>query len=165
VKLDDLPKHIRETLAMQAILLQVGFEQDVLFVVLGRDGLGMAILKDGEHHVFPSALRPPDKSQSELVGEWSSACETWNASPQEDRHRLTEDSDVRKRAVPLLAQLSILGLMPTPKTDFPCPFCGEHVFACGASLSASHAAPPCKKFTELDLLSFLKQCRHAMIGN
>ena len=165
VKLQDLPTHIRETLALQTILLQIGHDQDDLYVVFAKDALGISIFKNGEHHIFPSALRPADKKQNELVAEWSLACATWNESSQAEPCELTENSDVRKKAVLIIAELVDIDLMPVGKMEFSCPFCGRHVVADGANLSVLHVLPMCAKYQEMDPLKFLKECRYAMAGN
>lgn len=164
-KLSDLKPYVKETLALQDIFLSLGYDQDELFAVCSNNGLGISILKNGEHHTFPSALRPPELTRELFVEEWLNAIQIWNVSPQDERHQLVLATDVRQRAALLIAQLVDQDLIPKQAINLPCPFCGRHLFFDSTISAAGHIAPPCQKFVELDSLEFLKACRYAIEGN
>ena len=164
-KLSDLKPYIRETLALQDIFLSLGHEQDDLFVIFDGRAASVSILKNGLHHPFPAALPPPGLTKETFQTEFKEACLAWNQASQEERHQLVEESDVRKRAVHIVANLVAQDLNPIKEIDFPCPFCGGHVHADGLEGSTGHTTPPCSKFQNLEPMAFLKACRHEMTGN
>jgi len=164
-KLAELSPYVRETLALQDMLMSLGHDQDDLYVVFADNGIGMSILREEKQHPFPTALRPPELERDTFLAEWKAACAVWNESSQEDRHQLVETSDVRQRAVLIVNQLVALDLLPPQVLDFQCPFCGGLIQVNGTKSSVLHTLPTCSKFKNLDPTSFLKECHYAFDGN
>jgi len=166
-KLSDLRPHVKETLALQAIFFQLGYDQKTLAVVYAKDALGVAVIKDGVAHAFPSVPIPAGLTSEAFSAEWKNACATWNSSPKGDRHDLVEQSSVRTRAVLILSELVARDLRPpaASQLDFCCPFCGGHVRADGDDCSVLHSLPTCSKFNSMDALEFIKNCRYIAEGN
>ena len=164
MKLEELPEHLKEVLALQDVLISIGYDQDQLFICPSKAGISISVYLNGKHHPFV-ATTVPMTNEIEFMKRWTEVIATWNASSQEDRHLLVENSAARKSAVALLATLTTLGILPDQTISFSCPFCGRHVQGDARNYSISHTVPTCEKFNELDPLAFLREARHTTDAN
>ena len=160
MKLAELPDHLKEVLAMQDILIGIGYSQDILSIFPCDDGIGVSVFLKGIHH----KLLATDKKISdvdEFIAPMTLATATWNSASQEEREALVVGSEIRKDAVMILASLSVAGILPGQKVGSDCPFCGKRIEVNTEGLSVSHALPICERFDKADADTFLRDVRHA----
>lgn len=126
VKYDDMPKSIREALAMHEILRRLRFTPDELFVQLGADVRGKAscvfvVLRTQGKEMIGNAglLDVPAKDFAEL---WASAVGLWNGShptleiSRTTRARIYEESHVLSLgSIALIAALGRKGITLPPR--------------------------------------------------
>jgi hypothetical protein len=159
MKLSELPEHLKEVLAMQDILIGIGYSQDILSIFPCDEGIGVLVFLGGIHHKL-LATNTKVSDVDEFVAQMTTATKTWNSASQEEREDLVANSKNRRNAVMIIACLNASGILPDQPLDFDCPFCGKHVRANTSDFSVSHAMPICERFDTSDPISFLRDARH-----
>lgn len=155
LKLSELPEYLGETLALQDILISIGYDQDDLYIMCVELGIGISIVVNDKQYRIMVCAKPSYLSQNTFVDEWTKVIGIWNKSSQQERHDFIMKSAARKNSVGLLATLATQDLIPNTETAFPCPHCGETFQADSIMGTVIHSFPPCKDFNQLDRAEFI----------
>ena len=111
-----LSERARESLAVCGIYQRLGVEpDDIYFQPVRKDEdewypAVVAVLPSGKTPAWAIPTYGPAKTREELIAEWETAADLWNAMPLEDRKRWVDESRSIKAAVNFIASCSSLGI-------------------------------------------------------
>lgn len=107
-KASDIPVEIREALYGQELMRKLGIPSANLFVGINEGKIGVAVKLNGK--VFGFAVAETSLTDDALSEIWAAAAKLWNQTCNSDPEWDFEGSAVRRRAVNIMAALSLAGI-------------------------------------------------------